>query len=275
MASIPVHDTAFIIAYYRAQHEGISKDPYAKLWLRPSLRTFASDFAAQVSEFDELLHCLRNRYFLESLTELTSEGNWLFLNIGAGFSMYPYLLPETVTTIEVDLPEIISYKETAVKKFTSEGSLPKRNVSHRAVDITDPHQLEIFKKNTISGYSNLRTVILIEGVFFFLNKTDISNLFSFAENFQKPGDIIMSVSFEDSIQSEAVFARLKTYFTTHLQAAVNPFTTFPHSYYESVPGYSLQDKSSSFALGRTLNALPRDLKETQLLNEFFYTLHRD
>lgn len=35
--NIEVHDTAFMVAHYRAQHEKLSRDMYAKFWQRPSV----------------------------------------------------------------------------------------------------------------------------------------------------------------------------------------------------------------------------------------------
>lgn len=274
MTSIPIHDTAFIIAYYRSQHEDISLDPYAKLWLRPSLTSFASDFSLHVSAYDGLLHCFRNRYFLESLTQLTSEGDWLFINIGAGFSMYPYLLSDRVTTLEIDLPEIVSFKKEAIKKFTSEGFLPHRNVSHSAADITNKRELEELTNTIKTNYIGLQTVVLIEGVFFFLNRNVIDDLLRYIADFQKAGDVTMCVSFEDSSTSQEVFERLKNYFIEHLNSKNNPFTTLPNTYYTSLSKYVLKKSSSSFQVGKEIKSLPPTLRESDVLNEFFYTLHR-
>jgi O-methyltransferase involved in polyketide biosynthesis len=274
MKNIKVHDTAFIIAHYRSQFELLSKDPYAKLWLRPSLKKFAGSFAEHVSYHDEMLHCMRNRHFHDALQEISQQSDdFLFINIGAGFSMYPYTLPEKATTIEIDLPEIIAYKDLHTKKFTTQNKLPKRAVIHKTVDITDIEQLKNFK-SVLKKYSEKKKVILIEGVFFFLKKDEIKNLLSFCKSIQKEGDILFCVSFDEEILKTLVFKRLTSYFSLHLKSKGNPYTVLPHSFYETLNGYKLIDKNSTLSLGKKLNAIDESLKEEDVLNEYLYTLER-
>ncbi len=84
-----------MIAHYRTRHENLSRNPFAKLWLRPSVEKWTQSFFENVSFEDEILHCMRNRYFHDELQKLAqSEDEFLFLNLGTGFSMYSYALPK-------------------------------------------------------------------------------------------------------------------------------------------------------------------------------------
>jgi len=86
--AIEVHDTASMVANCRAQLEQLRLDPYAKLWTRPSVKKWIQSFFENVSFEDEVLHCMRNRYFHDELQRLAkTEEKFLFINLDAGFSM--------------------------------------------------------------------------------------------------------------------------------------------------------------------------------------------
>ncbi len=269
-----VHDTAFMIAYYRAQNELMSRDPFAKLWLRPTLKNWADQFAEHVSPHDGILHCFRNRFFLEELEELSSNQNRLLLiNLGAGFSMYPYVLPEHVKTIEVDFPEIAEYKQEKIKKFTAEKKVPTRSVLHKAANITTKEgQQELAE--LIATYPNSKKAILIEGVFFFLTLSQIASVLSFCRNLLKEGDLLFCVSYETPLETSPVFDKLTTYFSEVLKSEENPFTVLSNSYYEELDSFDLLKKSSSVEVGEHFQGLPNDLNKQDVLNEFFYVLKK-
>ncbi len=273
--NIEVHDTAFVIAYYRAQHEALSEDPYAKLWSKDSLKTFADEFATQVSIHDEMLHCMRNRYFHDELQDIaTKHKNLLFINLGAGFSMYPYSLPESVISLEVDFKEIISYKDIATDTFIKEGKLPKRKVNRIAADITTAKGQEKIKE-AISGFENHAKVIVIEGVFFFLNKKAIETVLDFCAEIQQQDDLVLCISFDETQNDTKVFKRLKQYFSETLQSHENPYTCLSHSFYKDLERYTLKKRYSTLALGKQLNCIKTSVKEEEVLNEHCYTLSRN
>ncbi|MDT0556957.1 class I SAM-dependent methyltransferase [Patiriisocius hiemis] len=272
--NIEVHDTAFVIAYYRAQHEILSQDPYAKLWSKDSLKIFADEFATQVSVYDEMLHCMRNRYFHDELQELaTTHKDLLFINLGAGFSMYPYSLPDSVISVEVDFKEIMLYKDITTDTFLKEGKLPKRKVKRIAADITNAEGQQKIKE-TISEFENYTKVILIEGVFFFLNKRAIETVLNFCADIQSKDDLVLCISFDESQNETKVFKRLKQYFSETLQSHENPYTCLPHKFYENIEGYSLKKKYSTLALGKQLGCIETSVKEEEILNEHCYTLFK-
>ncbi len=272
--NIEVHDTAFMVAYYRAQHEQLSKDSFAKLWLRPTVKKWALSFFENVSYEDEILHCMRNRYFHDQLHEIASKNEEvLFINMGAGFSMYPYELPKNIITIEIDLPTIYAYKKQKIDTFMAEQKLPERNVLHIAGDITDPEnkkQLEGF----VNGFGAKKTVILIEGVFFFLTRSQIDYIMKMCRDVLKKDDLLFCVSYDDEITKTPVFKKLTTYFSEFLKSEGNPFTVLPHSYYNSASGFNLKDRFSSLELAKKLKCIDPLIAENEVLNEYFYMLQK-
>lgn len=269
-----VHDTAFMIAYYRAQHENVSRDPYAKLWLRPNLHEFTDEFAEKVSVHDELLHCLRNRFFHDALQKLAAQHEkLLLLNFGAGFSMYPFSLPDHVVSIDVDFEEIMSYKKAKTLEFNSNGLLPKRSIDFMSIDITSEIEQQRLV-DAVAPYADYKKVILIEGVFFFLTNTQIETVLNLSKRLLSTGDSLMCVSFDTSLKQTQVFQRLKSYFTQVLKSDHNPYTVLPHAFYEQIDGFKYISKSSEMALGKKLGVIANNLAEETILNEYFYLLQR-
>lgn len=269
-----VHDTAFIIAYYRSQQPSISLDPFAKLWVRPGLEKWTEQFATAVSPHDELLHCLRNRFFYTELNDLwPSEEQILFLNFGAGFSMYPYVLPKKIKTIEADFQEVVHYKSQKTKQFTRDGLLPERTVTHWEADITRAaSQADLIQK--LDKYRDYKKVVLIEGVFFFLTKAQIDSVLAFSSKLLSKDDLLMCVSFDDSLKQTEVFRKLTNYFNEVLPIDDNSHTTLPHTYYKNLPEFELEKHSNSWELGRELSVIPLQLQESDILNEHFYVLRK-
>lgn len=270
--NIDVHDTAFIVAYYRSLYEDISKDPYAKLWVRPGSIEWALDFAQKVCPHDRLLHSMRNRYFHDRLQEIAnSNDKTVFINMGAGFSMYPYVLPESVVTLELDFPEVVDYKSHHVTQFIEQGKLPNRDVTHINVDLTNKENQEEVSQ-LLKKYSDYRSVILIEGVFFFLSEPEIQDVLDFCRRIQKQGDVLLCVSYEETIEGTPVFERLKRYFSEVLDSHNNPFTVLPRSLYQGLNGYSLSEVSNGLQMARELGHFPEIEQYTDVLNEYFYFL---
>lgn len=272
--AISLPDTAFVIACYRANHEEMSCDPYARLWVKPGLQKWVDDFAEKVSEYDEILHCMRNRFFYRELKSLqNNDDKLLCLNLGAGFSMYPFNLSGEMVTIEADFEDVLAYKTKAIATFRENGSLPQRNVSFINADITSPKDQNRLKE-LLSKYPGYRKVIMIEGVFFFLDHEQIDIVIDFCREIMSPQDVLLTVSFEERTASTNVFHRLTSYFENELHSE-GIYTTLPHRFYENLEGFQQIRTDSTHALARQLSLVPEDLEEDEVLNEYCYVLERN
>lgn len=88
---------------YRARKETVSRDQFAKLWVSVESERWADQYAEEVNVTEILVHALRHRFFLEQLTEfLRATPDGVFTNIGAGFTNYPYLLPDGIPCCELE-----------------------------------------------------------------------------------------------------------------------------------------------------------------------------
>jgi len=272
--AISIPDTAFVIACYRANHEEMSCDPFAKLWVNPGLQAWVDEFAAEVSQYDEILHCMRNRYFHKTLNELLEHNSKLLcINLGAGFSMYPYNLAENLVTIEADFEDVIQFKKNAIANFETKGLLPARNVIRIECDITRKED-QLRLKSMLDSYKNYKKVIMIEGVFFFLNKDEIESVIEFCRDILDTEDVLLAESFEDHTKNTEVWKRLKNYFEKELHSSGNA-TTLPFSFYKNLPGFRLKRKNSTLELARELSLVPEKLEELEVLNEYCYFLVRE
>ncbi|MBA2330934.1 MAG: class I SAM-dependent methyltransferase [Flavisolibacter sp.] len=274
MQYIDVHDTAFVTAYFRSLYKDVSQDKYASIWIRESTKKWADEYCRLVSEWEPILHCIRNRYFLDKLTEISKAEDFLLINIGAGFSMYPQTLKASITTIEADLKDIIAFKKNKVVKSVAEGLLPARQLYFSACDIAAHDGLTQLKEqiNQLKGTHKL--IILIEGVLFFLEKENIKNLFNFCNTIQKQGDLLFSVSYDKAIEEKDVFYRLKNYFEINLSSRNNPYTTLKPPFYSALNNYSLLEHTSGYDYGLQLQVI-NDAAEPELLNEHFFTMMRN
>jgi len=271
---IQVHDTAFMIAYYRAKHQNVSKDPYAQLWLRPGLEKWTDGFARQVSPHDEMLHCLRNRFFYDQLEfSLKDNRKTLLLNLGAGFSMYQYALDADMPTIEVDFDAIINYKQNNIRSFTKEHKLPQRRVHYASADITSEAGQSVIER-LLSAYEGYRKIILIEGVFFFLTRSQIEKVTDLSRRILSKGDLLMCVSFEEKQKTSPVYHRLINYFEKVLQTKNRDYTALPHRFYTSLQGFRLLQQDCNLNMGVEMGLLPPNLTSEECLNEHFYVLER-
>lgn len=98
-----VHDSALLVNSYRARKETVSRDQFAKLWVSVESERWADQYAEEVNVTEILVHALRHRFFLEQLTEfLRATPDGVFTNIGAGFTNYPYLLPDGIPCCELE-----------------------------------------------------------------------------------------------------------------------------------------------------------------------------
>ena len=270
-----IHETAFIISTYRSYHEDISKDIYAKLWNNPATETLIPIILKEVSEYESILHSIRNRFFYEQLKSFFSENNGgILLNFGAGFSMYQFLLDDNISTIEIDKKNIINYKKNKIDQWVKEDKLPKRDIQYISLDFNSDSE-----KDIIDSLNPLITeqpvFILLEGVLFFLNQAVSSKLFRVFRNLQNMGDFIGCVSYIPEIEKTKVYKRLLNYFDSNNDTNESfSHQTIPTSYYSNLEGYRLKEHKSEFDLAPIYAPKFGVDHKNQILNEHMYLLER-
>ena len=271
---IQIHETAFFTSSFRAFNEALSGDKYAKLWLNPKTDAWIQEYLTEVSSEETYTHCLRNRFFLETIKDLVaSKQIEVLINFGSGFSMYPFLLDESLIHIEIDKPEIVNYKASKIEEWQNEKKLPKRDLHFVGVDFSEDYKTKLLEQiQQIKG--DKPCFILIEGVLFFLDKAETDGLFSFFNLIQTDGDYVGSASFQDDLKSSTAFKRLLRFLNKKVsKTSESDYLTLQDSYYKSLPNYNLIDHQDYFSLSKTYNNTIH-LKPDLILNEHFYVLKK-
>ncbi len=226
-----------------------------------------------VSPDEPFLHCLRNRYFLEYIERLIQQNDIeLMINFGSGFSMYPFLLPNHLNHLEIDQKLVVDYKKKKIRKWMTEGTLPSRRIQFIAQDFRE-NMLDLQEKLSVYTHSK-RSMIILEGVLFFLSNEDTDRLIQLFRNIQRTGSYLGCVSFIPEIEKTNCFQRLLSFYRSQVDAEKEAvYQTIPHSYYEKLPGYQCIDHEDYVSLSKKYST--RKIKNADsILNEHMYILEK-
>jgi len=235
-----IHETAYIVNYYRSQDPELSLDPYAHLWVTERSKKLAQDFDEKVLHHEGPLTCLRSRYFILELQKFYKlHGGFTFINIGAGFTTYPFILSEEVQCIEVDQPHVVSEKADRLKAFQSNGLLPHREVEFIAADLNDLKDIERLETLLLSKKNQKPFFVLVEGVIYYLPETSAKRMMSMIQNVcpAKSRAGIISLM-PEAIESRGI-QRVIEYFHDHFGFPKKNYTTFSYDTFKSLESFHL------------------------------------
>jgi len=270
-----IHETAFIVSTYRSYHEDISKDIYAKLWNNPDTDALIPEILTTVSKHEAILHSLRNRFFYEEIRGFFKANNGgTLINFGSGFSMYQFSFDSSIATIEIDKKDIIDYKKDKIDHWTKEHKLPNRDIQYTAIDFNQNSIQQIIA--TLSPMIKKKPIfILIEGVFFFLDRKTTDKLFTVFKELQNPGDMVGCVTYLPDVEQTEVYKRLLHYFDSHNDTNDSfSHQTIPHSYFSKIKGYTLKEHTDEFELSKIYTTDININSKKEILNETMYILER-
>ena len=273
-STIKIHETAFVIATFRASNEALSKDKYSIYWKNPKTDKWIDNFLDKVSKDEPFTHCLRNRYFYETIKKLIDAKEIeVLVNFGCGFSMYPYLFKKDLIHVEIDQKDIIHHKKNEVERLVKEGKLPERKIHYIAKDFNlEKEELETELKSIIG---NKRSFVLLEGVIFFLSKTITNELIELIGNVQTSDSYLGAVSYLDSIEDTDCFKRLIHFFSEEIMVDGKfEYLTLPTSYYESLTSYALIEQEDYVSLSKQYSPNNKIQNGDLVLNEQLYLLKR-
>ncbi len=272
---IKIHETAMVTSAFRAMDETLSKDQYAHLWSSARIQAHADRYSNAVSVFEPHAHCLRNRYFFDQLTDLASDGKIdMLINFGCGFSMYPFALPASIKHIEIDLPEVVAYKQQQIRSWQQLGKLPGRNIQYLSCNFNREYTREF--RNTIKMHiGKASTFFLLEGVLFFISRKDSFRLFNLFSDLQRQGDYLGSVSFRPQLEQSRVFGKLVSFVEGNLKKNQQfKYQTVEDEFYEKLSGYQLKDHQDTLGLNSKYSP-EKVLPEQEVLIEHMYILEKN
>ncbi|MEM8673207.1 MAG: class I SAM-dependent methyltransferase [Cyanobacteria bacterium P01_G01_bin.67] len=271
-----IHDSALIVNAFRARKADISGDRFADLWLSQDTQVWASQYTQQVGLTEVLVHALRHRFFLESVRAfLKKTPDGVFINIGAGFTNYPYLIPQEVSCCEIDTPVNLIFKKETLARLVRQGYLPERTIEFIPVnDLNKIPTLETLMKTLKKWLNGQPSFVLCEGLFFYLKIEAISFLYQQLSSVQQKGDIVASNSFRPEETKKIMFQKLIKYCRTEYKKKNFIPTNLPTKFYEQQPLYSLLSHENYYRLSEKFAPGEKLENPESVLEEDVYLLER-
>jgi methyltransferase (TIGR00027 family) len=168
-----ISDTARWVAVYRAleseRPDALFRDPYAR-------RLAGERGAALVREIHRgrdsaWAMIVRTHVLDEMILRAVQGGVDTVLNLAAGLDTRPYRLslPPSLRWIEVDLPEILAFKETELA-----GERRACSLDRVALDLADAHARRAFFRKVRAG--SRKTLVVSEGLLLYLEPEAVASL---------------------------------------------------------------------------------------------------
>lgn len=166
-----ISDTARWVAYFRAREserpDALFRDPYAERLAGE--RGFQIANTLPEGNSHEWAWVARTYLFDKFLAAEIQKGADLVLNLAAGLDARPYRmdLPATLQWVEVDFPEIVSYKEENLA-----GEKPRCRLERVSLDLSDgPARRKLFA--SLDRRAN-RIVVLTEGLLIYFTPEEVA-----------------------------------------------------------------------------------------------------
>lgn len=168
-----ISDTALWVAVYRAREtdrtDAVFRDPFA----RRLAGERGEQIAQSVSFGDEVAWTWAARTYLfdSFISEQVQQGIDLVVNLAAGLDARPYrmALPASLRWIEVDLPDILSYKEEILRD-----EKPVCSLERVALDLSDRTRRWPVLEKLCEGAR--KALVITEGLILYLSAEEVGAL---------------------------------------------------------------------------------------------------
>ena len=247
-----ISDTARWVATYRAREtdraEPLFRDPYA--------RRLAGDLGEEIAKAHRFTEqhswpmITRTYLFDEFIADEIAAGADLIVNLAAGLDARPYrlALPANLQWVEIDLPEIIAYKEQVLA-----GDSPTCRLRRIVLDLLDEHK----RRDELSSLCRRanRAIVLSEGLLIYLSAEEVASL---------AGDLA-GVGFQrwiTDLASPALLALMHQEMSEQVSEAGAPYRFAPADgpdFFRSC-GWLPTDVRSLFRTAAQLQRLPAELQ---------------
>jgi len=269
-----ISDTAFITCYFRSLDPELSRDPLASLWVDSAVARLGDKFRHEVIENDPVNIQLRCRYWVEALERFqAAHGEVSLVNLGAGFSMYPFLpcLRETSLSLEVDQSHVVAFKRARLAEFARDGRVPAvRHLAHRALDF-EREPFEALLDEELAKLGRDRpTFFLLEGFFYYLSPPVSDRLWGWLRSACTAGDRIGMIHLPQEIRESAAYRRTQRFLQEDCGYDGEAIVYHEREYFSS-EGLEVLDQSSHVGLARRYGA-SEDHTNDNTFNEHFLLL---
>lgn len=257
---VKINETAYLTCGCRANNESLSKDVYAKFWMNNKSREFVSKYLKEVSPVENDLLSLRNRFFLDELKSFFRlQKNSVFINFGAGFSNYPFLLSSDHKFCEVDCSEIISIKINKISEFQKRKIFPKRNITFFESNLNKQDELDKLKKTLKNWVEDSLSFVLVEGLIYYLSNENITKLFEIIHEIQTPKSRLGIISWPPKFKKYPVFDRFRNFVINTMGEKSNKYIFHNPNEFKKLKNYKLIKQTNYIQLSKKYGVdLPKD-----------------
>lgn len=168
-----VADTARWVAYFRAleneRPDALFRDPFAKSLA--GHRGFQIANTLPDGNKHEWAWVARTYLFDQFVGKVVREGSDTVINLAAGLDARPYRmdLPSDLVWIEVDFPEIVSYKEDILSAYS-----PKCRLERISLDLADASaRRQLFRR---VNDDRSKVAVMAEGLLIYLTDREVASL---------------------------------------------------------------------------------------------------
>ena len=165
-----ISDTALWAAMYRAREsdrpDAVFRDPFAKRLAGSRGQEIAA--AMPFSERQTWAWIARTFVFDQFIIQQVAQGVDMVINLAAGLDARPYRmdLPSSLKWIEVDLPELLAYKEDVLKN-----DVPKCQLERVTLDLSNvTARRQLFDD---LGRKASKVLIITEGILIYLSADEV------------------------------------------------------------------------------------------------------
>lgn len=186
---------------------------------------------------------MRHRFFQKRLEAFAASGPAVLVNLGAGFTSYPFLLESALATIEVDLPGVVETKSARMRELREAGVLESRCVTQVAADLNDASDRNRLVSLLHSELAGARSFVLMEGISYYLEPAVLESLFAAMARCQTPGSVLALDYWPAALDRHPVLIRLRSFFSKKFGFDSSRYNLFDLDRITAVPGYRLREAS--------------------------------
>lgn len=170
---VDISDTGRWVAVYRAREDkredALFHDSFAQLLAGKRGEEIAA--AMNFPENHGWSYVIRTYLFDQLIAQEVAQGVDLVINLAAGLDTRPYRmdLPESLMWVEVDFPEILSYKEAVLSD-----SQPKCQLERIKMDLREDDKRKALFEDLSKKYKKI--LVLSEGLLVYFTDADVANM---------------------------------------------------------------------------------------------------
>jgi O-methyltransferase involved in polyketide biosynthesis len=114
----------------------------------------------------------------------------VLINLGAGFTSYPFLTEWPCACIEVDFERVVNFKRLKTDEWKRKGLLPNRDIEFVACDLSKRIEIAALRSRLERELAGRISAAFLEGITYYLKSAILSDLFALLRDIQTEESLI-------------------------------------------------------------------------------------